>query len=124
MSATTLTSWSTATSTITIIIIVVINTASSTDLPGLGRHYHPDCQPLFGPIAFQTHLGPTGSATEDGHYIFRPFATFNPGIDPDPDLDPDLGHIRFDYRPGNDAVDDLVGSMNTSGLPREATPAL
>jgi len=63
MSATTPTSWSTAMSTI-------IGTASSTDLPGLGRHNHLDSQPHFGPIAFETCPGPTRSATEDGHYIF------------------------------------------------------
>ena len=85
----------------------------------LDSHHGRDNQPYIGA---HTHLGPIGSATEDGRHIFRPFATSNPGIDPD--LDPDLDHVRFDYRPGDDAVDDLVGSMNTTGLPREVTPAL
>jgi hypothetical protein len=85
----------------------------------LDSHHGRDNQPCIGAHA---HLGPTGSATEDGRHVFRPFATSNPGIDTD--LDTDLDHVRFDYRHGDDAVDDLVGSMNTTGLPRKATPAL
>ena len=44
---------------------------------------------------------PTPMDTKD--YVFRPFTTSDPGVDPDLVHD----HVRFEIRPGADAADDL-----------------
>ena len=62
MSATILILWSTATST-------TIYTASSTDLPGLVRHYHHDDRSLFGPIESETRYP---DMIADHHHPNRP----------------------------------------------------